>query len=595
MTQSGGAERKRILARAKAWGIEPGFEDFKGDWQETPLETQVALLEVMDAGEDTPPGSRGVVLRRGESLDLAGTYEVRIEDGGKGQVEGGQPVDLPFGYHRISLPDRHGRGRSDAPLIVSPGTCYLPDDLSTWGWGVQLYSVHSESSWGIGDLGDLGKVARWARGTGAGMLLLNPLHAAAPEQASPYYPSSRCFRNPLYIDVEAVAADMGATIDVEPGRSLNATDVIDRVAVHETKMHALEELWGQWKGSPEFDRFCADAGDSLVRFAQFAAKAEAREVSGGNRVRFHMWLQWILRKQLANMETEIDVVHDLAIGADPAGADAWVWQEAFAQGVTIGAPPDEFATEGQNWGMPPFDPWKLREEGYEPFIETVRAGLSSGAGIRVDHVMGLFRLWWIPEGASAADGAYVRYPAQDLLNILALESQRARAYVVGEDLGTVEDKVRDEMAERNMMSYRVMWFESDPPTEFPELALAAATNHDLPTIAGIWTGADLQDQKEIGLEGDEDAETLLRERLRNHTDVGDDADVEEVIVRAYTALGEAPSRIKVATLEDAFEVERRPNQPGTMDERPNWSMRLPMPVEGWDEAELPKKIGDALS
>ena len=215
--------------------------------------------------------------------------------------------------------------------------------------------------------------------------------------------------------------------------------------------------------------------------------------------------------------------------------------------------------------------------------------------MRVDHVMGLFRLCWIPEGASAADGAYVRYPKDDLLNILALESHRARAYVVGEDLGTVEPAVREEMRARKMLSYRVMYFEADGPERFPELALACVTNHDLPTIAGLWNGRDIADQQEIGLEVDEAAERGLRDRLQERAGVTTNAAVEDVIVGAYDALSSAPSRVKMATLEDATAMDRRPNQPGTLDERPNWSLRLPLSIGELQAAPLPKRIADALS
>jgi 4-alpha-glucanotransferase len=538
----------------------------------------------MGANEERPAPASVVVVRQGQRLDREGAFEVELEDAGGTRITGGEAVDLPFGYHTLV-----GRDGEETSLIVSPGRCYLPDDLRMWGWGVQLYSLHSASSWGIGDLGDLARLGRWARGMGAGLLLLNPLHAAAPGQSSPYYPSSRCFRNPLYIDVETVARSFG--IELEPGdaRALTRSPTIDRLAVQDVKMTALDKLWRSWSGSPEFDRYVAESGEALSEFARLAADDDGRDA------RFHMWLQWLLREQLAVAQQEIDVVHDLAIGADPGGADSQIWNDAFAHDVRIGAPPDEFAASGQDWGMPPFDPWKLRALNYEPFIQTIRATMTSGAGVRVDHVMGLFRLWWIPAGASPVEGAYVRYPKDDLLNILALESQRASSYVIGEDLGTVEPGVREEMAERDMMSYRVMWFEPSPPVDYPELALAAVTNHDLPTIAGVWTGADLREQKEIGLDVDEEAEAYLRERLRERAGVPDDAPVETVIERTYAALAQAPSRLKVATLEDALALEQKPNQPGTTDERPNWSLRLPLSLEELEQAELPRRIARALN
>lgn len=599
--------------RARAWGIDPGFQDYKGEWHDTSEETERALLEVMEAESDAPPEGNVVVVRGGDALQLKGTHQVLLEDGGRATVTGGEPVTLPSGYHSLETDD------GERSLIVSPGRCYLPDDLDVWGWGVQLYAVHSESSWGIGDLGDLARLAEWARGTGAGMMLLNPLTAAAPGQASPYFPSSRCFRNPIYLDVEQAAAvlDIRLPEHVEPGRALTKAPLVDREAVWAAKLDALEELWSKARSSRRFQRYRDDAGQALTDFATYMTVAEefgwvtgewpeGYESPNGDelsrwreeradRIRFHEWLQWLAEEQLSLADEGLDLVHDLPIGVDAGGADAWLWHGAFAHGVRTGAPPDEFAAGGQDWGMPPFDPWKLRAMDYKPFIQTIRAGLASGAGLRVDHVMGLFRLWWIPAGAEASEGAYVRYPKDDLLNILALESERAGSYVIGEDLGTVEPIVREEMHERRMLSYRVMWFEPGPPEEYPEQALAAVTNHDLPTIAGLWTGADEREQRSIGLEVDADSEETLRDRLRKTMKASEGEAIEEIVVKTYEALGRAPSMVKVATLEDALVVEARPNQPGTLDERPNWSMRLPLSIEDLQATPLPERIGGALS
>src|SRR5207248_7836209 len=263
--------------------------------------------------------------------------------------------------------------------------------------------------------------------------------------------------NPLYLH-----------LDGDAGRGLNTSDRIDRDAVWEAKMPALEQAFKEFADSSSFDRYRNEQGDALEGFAIYSAIAEVhdrmwtewpeelrsparREVAQyaadhDDRVRFHQWLQWRLDEQLAAAGSEIGLVHDLAIGVDPAGADAWLWQDAFALSVRVGAPPDEFNSAGQDWGLPPFNPWTLRLALYEPFIQTVRAGFRHAAGLRFDHVMGLFRLWWIPENGSATDGVYVRYPAKEMLDILALESVRAGGYVVGEDLGTVEPYVRHELA-----------------------------------------------------------------------------------------------------------------------------------------------------
>jgi 4-alpha-glucanotransferase len=241
-------------------------------------------------------------------------------------------------------------------------------------------------------------------------------------------------------------------------------------------------------------------------------------------------------------------VHDLPVGVDPAGADAWLWRDVMVESMRVGAPPDRFQPEGQDWGLPPFDPFKLRAAGYEPFVQLLRAAFRHAAGLRVDHVMGLFRLYWIPVGASPTEGTYVRYPWRDLLGILTLEATNAGAFVVGEDLGTVEAWVRQELAGRDILSYRLLWFEDDPPSQWPEKALAAVTTHDLPTVGGMLAAT------------------------------GDGRPVREAVRSGYAALAESPCLLVAATLEDALEVMEQPNQPGTVNEW-NWSRALPLPLE----------------
>ena len=286
-------------------------------------------------------------------------------------------------------------------------------------------------------------------------------------------------------------------------------------------------------------------------------------------------------------------LQDLPIGMDPGGADAWEWQDLLATDMVVGAPPDAFNADGQDWQLPPFVPARLRAAAYGPFIETIRAALRHAGGLRIDHVMGLFRLWWIPNGQHPRNGWYVRYPADDLLGIVALESHRAGAFIVGEDLGTVEPGVRERLAPRRMLSCRLLWFEDRPPAEYPELSMASVTTHDLPTIAGLWSGADEAAQRAIGLTvGDEMCR--LRDRLRGMLGVDGQTPAAEVIEAAYRRLAEAPSRIITATLEDAQAVPERPNMPGTIAQWPNWSLALPQDIETMVEAELPRRIAGAL-
>ena len=314
-----------------------------------------------------------------------------------------------------------------------------------------------------------------------------------------------------------------------------------------------------------------------------------------DRVRFHQWLQWLVDLQLESASTAgVAVMHDLAVGVDPGGADAWLWQDVFALDMAVGAPPDEFNTRGQDWGLPPFDPWRLRAAGYGPFVETIRASLRHAGGLRVDHVMGLFRLFWIARGQPAATGAYVRYPASELLDIVALEAHRAGAYVVGEDLGTVEDHVRAEMAARDVLSYKLLWFEDRPPPEYPERALAAVTTHDLPTVAGLWTGSDLEHQHRLGMEPNVESTYSMCRRLGDMTGVAADAPPDEVVAHMYTALGTAPCLLLTAALDDAVTVLERPNMPGTVDEWPNWSIALPLPLEELMADPRPRAVARAL-
>jgi 4-alpha-glucanotransferase len=313
-----------------------------------------------------------------------------------------------------------------------------------------------------------------------------------------------------------------------------------------------------------------------------------------DRIAFHQWLQYLVDRQLARASAALPVMQDLPIGFDAEGADAWAFQDVLAPGMTVGAPPDEFNTRGQNWGLPPFVPDRLRDAGYEPFAHTIRSCLRHAGGLRIDHVMGLFRLFWIPSGMDPGDGAYVQGNASDLLAIVALESQRSRAVIVGEDLGTVEPHVRDELAAANVLSYRLVWFEKTSPSRYPEAALAAVTTHDLPTIAGLWSGSDLDVQKALGLSPNEAGTRVIRSRIRRMTKATARTPAAEVVARVHESLSHAPSRILTATLDDAMAVEERPNMPATHDEWPNWRMALPRPIETLKEDRLASRIARAL-
>jgi 4-alpha-glucanotransferase len=273
-------------------------------------------------------------------------------------------------------------------------------------------------------------------------------------------------------------------------------------------------------------------------------------------------------------------IADMPVGVDPGGFDAWDWQAQLAMGASVGAPPDRFNTAGQDWGLPPFIPSRLRAAAYRPFIETINAQLRHAGGLRIDHVLGLFRLWWIPSGQDPARGAYVRSHTDELLEIVALESARAGAVVIGEDLGTVPPGVRRELRRRRLLSTRLALFERVPPSRYPAQSFAGVTTHDLPTIAGAWSGSDLEDQAASGLSPDRAALETLRSRLARAAGVATDAPLDNVAVRLHERLAEAPPDLIAATLEDALRVEQRPNIPGTVaPARDNWSLALPVPIE----------------
>jgi 4-alpha-glucanotransferase len=657
---------------ADEWGVSFGYTDTDGVTHEAPRETRAAIREALGAPDDVtddvtigPEADGAIVVSDGDPWVLHSQAHLTLEDGTSFDITAGwsPSPDLPTGYHRI-----HIDGQAETrPFIYAPTACALPGDLRGWGWAVQLYAMRSYESWGIGDFGDLRTLNTWSKRRGARYTLINPLHAATPtpgQQPSPYFPTSRVWRNPLYIRIDDVPGWDLVSSHVAgvsaAARALLDTRYIDRDAVRRHKMAALESIWTEWitpkshigdairsefaawrtqRGSAleKFSLYCAlvevHGGDirewpSALASANAAGTSTAAE-SYANRVSFHSWLQWLTERQLAAANDILPVMTDLAIGVDRAGADAWVWPEAFARTMSVGAPPDTFNTQGQNWGLPPFDPWRLRRGGYEPFIQTVRCAFRAAGAVRMDHVMGLFRLWWIPEGKAPKDGCYVYLPFRDLTGILALESQRANLGVVGEDLGTVEPYVGDELATRNVLSYKLVQFEPGPTSELPENAMAAVTTHDLPTIAGCYTGTDLIEAAAIGarpyavgaaavraslmrragveptvddelddlfaplspedrtfvddlLTHDKPAENkdlTTISRISHRLSTSHAAKISALIEGLNRDLSTSPSRLLCATLDDGLGVEERPNIPGTIDERPNWRIALPSPLE----------------
>ncbi len=489
----------------------------------------------------------------------------------------------------VAVLEAMGAAADDPPPISPPEVpdepCHVAPERA-WGWSVQLYALRSRESWGVGDLADLRAFARWARAQGASLILLNPLGAqqpALPYEASPYYASSRRFRNLVYLRVEDVEGAAGADLAEERDQALrlNADPLIDYDRVFTLKMRALEKVF---EAAPEprgLVAYTRREGAALRDFARFNAAREGR--AGDARVRFHVWLQFHLDRQLARAAKEIGLVTDVPVGFASDGYDAKRWRDFLAPRMRVGAPPDEFFRDGQDWGIPPFDPWKLDDARWLPFVEAIRAACGHACGVRLDHVMSLFRLFWIPEGMTPAQGAYVHHPARELLALLAHESRSAKAFVIGEDLGLVQPEVRERLKEKGSLSYRLVWFESSHPETWPHDAVAAVGTHDLPTVAGIWTGTEPEHRLHH-----------LRQKLVELTRLPDGTPPVDVAVETYRHLARGRTRIVLASLEDALGVHERPNVPGTTTEFPNWRRALPLPIEEIETSDGPRRIAEAM-
>jgi (1->4)-alpha-D-glucan 1-alpha-D-glucosylmutase len=518
----------------------------------------------------------------------------------------------------------------------------LRGDGRRWGIQVQLYGLRSAHNWGIGDFTDLAGLVHGAAELGAAAIGLNPLHALFPTRPghiSPYSPSSRLFLNPLYLDVEAVPefSDCAAARRKVESRAFQArlrelreAPLVDYRGIAELKFAILEQLYDYFQKAcadtshprhRAFQEFQAERGEALRRFATFHALAEQTDTVAWrdwphewhdpesdtvaafierhiDRVEFHEYLQWQADWQLraaAELAREggmsVGLYTDLAVGADPTGAEAWGHQQATVQGASIGAPPDQLNLQGQDWGLPPPDPLAWQAQAYAPFSELLRANMRHAGALRIDHILGLVRLYWIPAGASARDGAYIRYPWRDLLTVLAAESRRSRCLVIGEDLGTVPEGLREAMNAHGILSYRLLYFERDNggfrvPRDYPAEALAAVGTHDLPTLPGWWHSDDIALRDRLDLwpnkkKRDEACAERERDRQALVKALRDAQLLEEVsipeeppVTAVYRYLAEAPSRQLMVQLEDVLGQREQLNVPGTTDEYPNWRQRM---------------------
>jgi 4-alpha-glucanotransferase len=616
-------------------------------------------------------------------LQPAGRLKSRAVPGGyRIAVKLPLPLHLELGYYDLTLRVRRG-GREETGrtrLIAAPPRVYAPAWLEegrrVWGFNLPLYALRSRANWGVGDFADLMAVIRWAGSLGANFVGVNPLHAPGGRSAadpSPYSPTSRIFFNVLYLSLEAApemaacrqAQELLASPEFQAAKArLAAAALVPYREILRLKRRVMEllydsfcELHGGPEGSPgsprgqEFARFVAAGGESLARFGQFSALADQFQKGDWRRwpkayqhpesgavaefarehrreVGFFQYGQWLAATQLGHVCQEarsqglpFTLYEDLALGANPGGFDVWAHQELFARGPAIGAPPDAFNPKGQNWGLPPLIPERLRASGYQLFINTLRANLPPGGMLRMDHVMGLFRLLWIPKGTEAARGAYVNYPARELLAILALESARRRALIIGEDLGTVPPRIRRDLGRAGAFSYRVFYFERDghghflPPEAYPARAMAAVTTHDLPTLTGFWQGHDLDLKRRLNLYPDprlaetdaadrEQDRRLLLEDLKHRGVLPDaaacqpeagDACPREVREAVLEYLGQSASALMEVRLEEVFGIPEQQNLPGTKREHPNWRTKLPLTLEQMEQSPEPARLAVRLN
>jgi 4-alpha-glucanotransferase len=558
----------------------------------------------------------------------------------------------------------------NADLMQVPAgvACFMPPwlkDGRCWGVGCQLYGLRSTRNWGIGDFADLARFAEIVGAAGADFVGVNPLHAlflAAPERCSPFFPSNRQFLNPLYVAIDEApfAAEMAEAL--EPPAKIRASDLVDYRRVAALKLKILGVLFRVFQSRAdaalrdEFERFVIERGRPLYLHSLFEALSGAMVQQGhgaawhgwpeafrhpgtqsvaafaeeqAELVTFHSWLQWLADRQLAAAQgravsagMRIGLYLDLAVGVSPDGSATWADRELIVPGARIGAPPDYFNAAGQDWGLAPFSPAKLAERGFEPVREALDAVLRHAGALRIDHAMSLFRLYWIADRFTPADGAYVRYPFKDMLRTLAEVSQARRAIVIGEDLGVVPPGFREVMRQTELQSYRVFFFEKKedwfiPPENYPREALACLTTHDLHTLAGWWNGHDLEVRAEIGMIEPHDLARQREERaherrrvlgllsangllppeldgiMRGASEAPRDLP-HALAVALHRLVARAPARLLVVQAEDLTAAVGQVNIPGTMHEHPNWRRKLALDLDALPGAPLFRAVTATL-
>jgi 4-alpha-glucanotransferase len=610
---------------AQEAGLLVDWFDFNGVARVVPPDTLRAALLALGlpcatAGDiaesrrrlERPAASDFVVTEVGVEIALPGR-RLWLEDGDVRDVEGDGPLLIYRpGYHRLECDDRMVT-IAVAPASL-PGIAGLTGRRRAWGLSAQLYALRGPEPAGFGDFAALADTARAAGRAGADILAISPIHAlflAEPQRYSPYSPSSRDFLNPLF-------ADPGISREPDGGA------FIDWPQASAARVARLREAFDRFEGDADFDRFVAEGGAPLAGHALFEAlhgHFHARGVTGGwpdwpatfhdpassavqafarenaREVRFHLFLQWRAARGLADAQAAargagmgVGLVADLAVGLDSGGSHAWSRRDELLHGLILGAPPDAFQAAGQGWGITGLSPTALRRSGYEPFLRTLRAALGPAGGLRIDHALGLGRLWVIPDGATPLDGVYLRQPFDDLIRLVTLEAHRAQALVIAEDLGVVPPGFRDRLAEHHLLGMHVLPFERDGGGNFTDsawwtpAAAAMTSTHDLTPIAGWWRGIDIAWRDRLGFTGDTLAQRAAdRQRFWDATGAGPipaPDDPEPVVDAAVRQVARSACEVAIVAIEDLAGLEEAPNLPGTIDQHPNWRRRLPDTADG---------------
>jgi 4-alpha-glucanotransferase len=566
-------------------------------------------------------------------------------------------------HHEKIFPEMSDKLLIRSRIIVTPDVCYVSPELEqrqVWGLSTNLYALNSKHNWGIGDFADLQQLIRWLAGSQGSFVGINPLHAipnTVPFGVSPYSPLSRLYKNYIYLDIERIpevaeSNDVQELISSGKFRShidaLRRQEYVDYEAVAAVKEKILRKAFDiffkkhytrKTKRGREFQGYVTEEGHALDSFALFMALRrhmirtrkvfswqewpEEYQSMDGNAVRrfnkthereklFYQYVQWLIDGQLKELSAdarrhhmEIGLYFDLAVGSVGSGSDAWSNREVMAHRCEVGAPPDDFSPDGQKWGFPPLIPEKLRETGYELFIRTMRKNMKYGGAIRIDHALGLFRIFWVPDSMMPKHGAYVQQPTEDLLGIIALESVRNKTMVIAEDLGTIGENARETLQRYGMFSYRLFYFERNypdpsflPPDRYPEKALCAVTTHDLPTLYGYWTGRDIETRRQLGNYPDAVWQKNLNDRERDKNLIlaalvsqglipedyiaGSKGAAEmspELCIAIYRYLSRTPCRFLLVSLDDVIGTLEQQNLPGTVDEHPNWRQKTPLFLE----------------